>query len=84
MSRYRVVYSRGSFGFVTLCDTCEHAMAKANALHRTSGVWHVHVEDAHGNRIASAYELLLGRPVGVPPSHVRGGGLPGEIGKVCH
>lgn len=61
MSRFRVVYSRGSFGFVSLCDTRHAAMAEARALCGTLGVWHVHVEDADGTKIACDYEL---RPAG--------------------
>ena len=84
MSRYRVVYSRGSFGFVTLCDTHDQALAKARSLHRTVGVWHVHVEDVHGNRIASAHELIVGHPAAVPSSHMRPRGLPEDTGGLCH
>src|SRR5690242_16286796 len=57
MSGFRVVYSRGSFGFVSLCDTHEAAIAEARALYGISGVWHVHVEDAEGMKIACDYEL---------------------------
>jgi hypothetical protein len=60
MSRFRVVYSRGSFGFVSLCDTHEAAMAEARALQRMPGVWHVHIEDVHGMRIAGDFDLRVG------------------------
>ena len=57
MSRFRVVYSRGSFGFVSLCDTHDAAIAEARALYGISGVWHVHVEDAAGTKVACDYDL---------------------------
>ncbi len=68
MNRFRVVYSRGSFGFVSLCDTHEAALAQARALYGISGVWHVHVEDAEGMKIACDYELCAGRESGLFPA----------------
>lgn len=58
MSRYRVVYSRGSFGFMSLFETHEQALAEAHTLQRTIGVWHIHVEDAQGTKIIGPYDLL--------------------------
>jgi hypothetical protein len=83
MSRFRVVYSRGSFGFVTLCDTRDQALTKADALYRTLGVWHVHVEDVAGNRIASAYDLQFGRPDARLPREFPAGRLGGDAGGIC-
>ena len=83
MSRYRVVYSRGSFGFVTLCDTHDQALAKAQALHRTIGVWHVHVEDMEGNRVASSFDLQFGRSDMPPLRHFHPNSAPGDTGGIC-
>jgi hypothetical protein len=60
MSRYRIVYSRGSFGLVTLCDSREKAVAEAHTLYRMSGVWHVHIEDTHGRCVACDHDLRAG------------------------
>jgi hypothetical protein len=57
MSRFRIVYSRGSFGFVALCDTREKAVAEAQMLQGITGVWHVHIEDAHGRPVACDHDL---------------------------
>lgn len=50
MSRFRVIYSRGSFAFAITCETREQALARAIAISRQAGVWHVHVEDGGGTR----------------------------------
>jgi hypothetical protein len=61
MSRFHIVYSRGSFGFITVCDTQEHALAEARALRARSGVWHVHIEDAQGSLVVGDFDLRAGR-----------------------
>lgn len=52
MKGFRVVYSQGSFALSLDFETQEQAMLRAQSLHNKAGVWHVHVEDAVGNRLA--------------------------------
>jgi len=52
MKGFRVVYSQGSFALSLDFETQEQAMLRAQSLHNKAGVWHVHVEDAWGNRLA--------------------------------
>lgn len=51
MTGFRVVYSRGSFGFTIACATLEQALTRAISVSREAGVWHVQVEDQNGRPV---------------------------------
>jgi hypothetical protein len=74
MTSFRVVYSRGSFAFAITCGTREQALARALAISREPGVWHVHVEDDSGTRVILseiAGELRGGVAAAVRPVSTR-------------